>query len=1376
MAQQQVNLNKCKGLYSFPNSLGTMPEGALVKAKNVSINRENVIEPVRGFKLYGTASGSSATTDVAKQLLIYKNRILRHYTTTLQYDNGSGTFANFSGNYSETESGLRIKGIEANGNFYFTTSTGIKKISAASAATLSSATIGNAGGLKALDGTATLNTTTGWFTQDSVVAYRILWGTRDNNNNLIYGTPSERIVISNPISDLLITDFNNLLTILDDVSNAGGINNASYVTELKIAAGSDASTIKTNLLALSARLDTDITITESIAVTNVVVASNVATLTFGSAVTTFFSIGDKIYVSGLTAGAPDHRGLNGYHTLTAVSGSTISFIVPTTTIASAAPSGTAAVKRLTYTTGDFRTNDETNIPISIAGVRVPTGTSNVAVRFSGDISSYVKVGDSVTFSGFLDTFTDLNDTYTVVGIGRTSSDNDTIEFTRIRTIVNSEDTSTNVTGASCVVSASERTLTLSDDVTTAQLKALQEYYDDIVTLLQQEPAGVVTDNSVFDSANSTRSATVDVTFTVPSAATTSWFYQVYRTPLTTSTGASVLSDLNPGDECQLVYEDFYASGTSVTVNDVTPEDFLGVYLYTNPNTGEGIAQANEVPPLAKDITLFKGYTFYANTQTKYRKNISLLSVDDLVSNTSTFTITDGTTTNTYTFVAGVAEVTTVTCVGDTADSLNGKYFTINSANNETSYYVWYKTSGGALSDPAVSGKTGIRVNITTGDSANTVASLTRAALNEYNDFTITGGTNQVIITNSEKGIATDAAANTSGFTVTVNTQGVGEDATNKKILLRNEASYTPSQQVDATARSLIRVVNKNSSELVIAQYLSGADDIPGLMFFEAKSLGGSAFYFTVNSTATGDEFSPSLPTSGNTVISDNEVVVNRIYYSKYQQPEAVPLLNYIDIGPKDKAIKRILALRDSLVVFKEEGIYNLSGEVAPFVVAQFDSSAILNAPDSAVILNNLIYASTSQGVVSVSDREVAVISRPIENLILSLAQYSNFDTVTVGVPYESERSYYLYTLKESTDDESTQCYVYNTFTTAWTVRDKGATCGVVYNIDDKMYIGATDTNYIEQERKNFDRTDHAGREISINIDTNSITDEEIIMGDITDMEVSDVIMQTQYVTIEQFNRLLLKLDDDNKLADSNYYSLWSASRGQSLNTRLDSVITKIANDSGRTGTAGATSAASYTALSPAPSSFSSLQSTFNSLTTLLNADAGVSFSNYETLSGTVVYEGIITDIDLSTKVITLDQSYPFISGVAVNVKHINCEVQWAPQFASNPSSLKHISETTIMFENQGFTTAKVEFATDLNPEFSRFEFSGDGNGSFGNSVFGATNFGGNGSYVPFRTYPPRGYQRCRFLNLKFKHEIAREKWSIFGISFTFRDTSTRAYK
>lgn len=1137
----QSVLIRAAGLYSFPNHLSSVPPGALLKAKNVNINRDNIIEPSRGFAIYGSEAGTT-TTDIIHQFGIYKGRIFRHWGdgvgSILDYDSdASGTFSGFSiiitgtthsnttidgiistsqllvgmsisgtgiapgtsissitdnntlvisiaatasatvaltfvVNVSEIDAGLRIKSIESNGNFYFTTSQGIKKISAANAADLSSAIISDAGMPPALDLKATINSiTTGFFTNDNSVGYRMVWGINDANQNLILGTPSSRVVLYNSFST---------------------------------------------------------------------------------------------------------------------------------------------------------------------------------------------------------------------------------------------------------------------------------------------------------------SATVNLTFSIPQGITTADFYQVYRTALIS--GAN-----DPGDEQQLVYE---ANPTNsdlnngfIKINDITPDSFRGANLYTNPNTGDGILQSNDRPPLAKDITSFKNYIFYANTQTRQQKQINLLSVAALVSGTSTLTITDGTTSNTYTFVTGVAEVTTFTAIANTAHALAGRYVTINSASNETQYYIWFYDGTGV--DPAIAGKTGIKVTIANGDSDATVAGDVRTILAGYSDFVVTGATNQFILTNSSVGIAIDATAGTSGFAVAINTQGVGEDFVNKKILI--SALSTVAQKVDDTARSIVRVINRNSAEIVYAYYLSGPTDVPGQILFQEKTLGAATFYFNVDSTATGGEFDPTLPISGNSVISDNEAFANRIYYSKLQQPDAVPILNTIDVGARDKKILRILALRDNLFVLKEEGIFRISGLIAPFTLSLFDSSTLLKAPDSAVVLNNLIYCYSSQGVATISDTGVSVVSRPIEDKLIKLttANFTNFSTATFGVSYESDRSYYLYTVSVTTDVYATQVYKYNTFTNTWTegsgvMGEKRA--GVVNSSDDRLYLAPTDTNFIERERKNFDRTDFANREIPSLIAASSVNGTQVILPNVIGILSGDVLIQTQYLTIAQINQLLHNLDNDSILSDANYFATLGAAAGAELNTLLDNVITKISADAGRLAASGHTSAATYTALIPSSSDFASLQSNYNSLISLLINDNGTGTKNYFTSSSTSIQEIIIDSVNGSTNTVTLEFAYPLIQGPITIYNYIDCEIIWAPQFMQDPSMTKQVSEGTLIFEDSSYSKAVISYATDLSPSQEEIPFTGDGNGSYGNFIYGEGIYGGNGSAAPFRTYIPLEKQRCRYINARFTHSVAREQFSIYGLSLTFNMVSQRGYR
>jgi len=118
--------------------------------------------------------------------------------------------------------------------------------------------------------------------------------------------------------------------------------------------------------------------------------------------------------------------------------------------------------------------------------------------------------------------------------------------------------------------------------------------------------------------------------------------------------------------------------------------------------------------------------------------------------------------------------------------LDGNFWTFYSTDNEASFYVWYNSDAGSAVDPAPDGYDyGIEVAVSLGDTADTVASATRLALtnNEYvaNYFTISGATNNIILTNLTVGDANDASdgSASTNFAFTITTEGAahGRNAT-----------------------------------------------------------------------------------------------------------------------------------------------------------------------------------------------------------------------------------------------------------------------------------------------------------------------------------------------------------------------------------------------------------------------------------------------------------------------------------------------------------------------------------------------------------------------------------------------------------------------
>ena len=198
------NIIKCQGLVSFGNEL-SRPSGSLKQGTNVNVDEDGVISPRRGFNDYNNPTNNveSSATNFVSQIMEYKEAIIRQYMSSLEYEDINGTFQAVNGTFEQVEDGFRTKWQEANSNLYFTSADGIKKISEKARANLSANMVSNAGGLKAgyADGIV-VPTVGGFLPPSSKVGYRVLYGTKDNNNNLIYGSPSARFVVTNFSEDV----------------------------------------------------------------------------------------------------------------------------------------------------------------------------------------------------------------------------------------------------------------------------------------------------------------------------------------------------------------------------------------------------------------------------------------------------------------------------------------------------------------------------------------------------------------------------------------------------------------------------------------------------------------------------------------------------------------------------------------------------------------------------------------------------------------------------------------------------------------------------------------------------------------------------------------------------------------------------------------------------------------------------------------------------------------------------------------------------------------------------------------------------------------------------------------------------------------------
>jgi hypothetical protein len=304
----------------------------------------------------------------------------------------------------------------------------------------------------------------------------------------------------------------------------------------------------------------------------------------------------------------------------------------------------------------------------------------------------------------------------------------------------------------------------------------------------------------------------------------------------------------------------------------------------------------------------------------------------------------------------------------------------------------------------------------------------------------------------------------------------------------------PGSDILQTKQSLIHVLNRYNQNLVYAYDSTdstSSTSLPGDFFLQEQNIGGGIFEI---SSSRSTCWNPALTTTP----SDNQSLagggLGMGFCSKFQQPEAVPIVNTINVGNPNFEWLRCLPLRNSVIVLKADGLFQLTGPTFPFAVTTLDTGTILTAPESCAVMNNQVFAYTNQGVVAVAETGPGIISRPIENILQPLSAYLHptFPEVTFGTAYQTDRKYLMSTI--STDDGfilATRQYVYDTITEAWTTYTYPVAVNDILEspTDHRLYVASANSTYpfVFQERKSFTRIDFADIELPATITGSSGT-------------------------------------------------------------------------------------------------------------------------------------------------------------------------------------------------------------------------------------------------------------------------------------------------
>jgi hypothetical protein len=319
------------------------------------------------------------------------------------------------------------------------------------------------------------------------------------------------------------------------------------------------------------------------------------------------------------------------------------------------------------------------------------------------------------------------------------------------------------------------------------------------------------------------------------------------------------------------------------------------------------------------------------------------------------------------------------------------------------------------------------------------------------------------------------------------------------------AWHLPSEAVRRTAQELAVRISSYASSAINCYYTSGEDETPGELFLEAKEADEAVFSVYVSRASA---WNPVIGTDvGSAVDSTADTATNGVWFSKIDQPEAVPRLNRLAVGPRNGRILRIKGLGERLFFFTDRGIYTVSGQF-PYRTDLLSKTAVLVAPDSLVDFDDALFALTTQGVVRISDAGVAIMSVPVEADLKRLfgEGLATLKVKAQAVGYESYRKYILSMPTDAEDTDNTQSLVYDVSTQSWTRWDKPIACAVVVPETDYLYIGRTDTNVLSKERKTYSRWDYVDESFAVTVSSHS--GRTVTLASATGVEVGDLIYQS----------------------------------------------------------------------------------------------------------------------------------------------------------------------------------------------------------------------------------------------------------------------------
>lgn len=537
------------------------------------------------------------------------------------------------------------------------------------------------------------------------------------------------------------------------------------------------------------------------------------------------------------------------------------------------------------------------------------------------------------------------------------------------------------------------------------------------------------------------------------------FVRIYRTD--EAAGEAV----DPGDECFLSYERSLTatdiSNGYVLIVDTTPSSFLRAPLITNPNSGEGpILGRNDRPPLAKDVCVWDGRLWGAETTDRHRLTLSLIGTGT----PNGLQLNDVLAIN-----ARVYRVGTEAAPGSTEFTAYTSYLVTENVDKTT----WFasaviraqQATTGLTAFQRYDGSTGLgqilleqlALGSTMADGSSGAISAIYAATSRTTAFGDRLATT--------KAITAASTARTLGTTVTVRCTAHGFVAAQVIMIAYAHGAGSPDANFAVGLKTVATVVDANN----FTYTESGSN----------ATLSGGTPYYAYAVTYKSDDGKKSLR------------------FSKQRQPESWPLPYFVDRLPDGAEVLRIRPTPDGgelMVWLKNGDTYALSG-FYPYSARRVTGSAPLIFPDTLREHSDRLYGVTTQGISTLGSVGVGLVGLDVDDDVRAIVAGILAGDATIGVPfamdYDSERQIHflmpaLTALTGAVGSSNARAYVLHSLRDEYSKLSSAHTCGLVFKGADYIVAGQVASNRLLVERKTMgtDGLDFAGQVYALIVDGN----------------------------------------------------------------------------------------------------------------------------------------------------------------------------------------------------------------------------------------------------------------------------------------------------